>query len=363
VAITKAYRFLFYPASDAAKSDSYLRREIVPPQDQGDTDLDQTNVIVRVLHNLQKVRTADDSPLPAQYLYARAWDRNQASMTTEELRRTFARKIGLPILLDVHQLQRSVANGVENQVWLYYDAREEFAYDHESPPAFWQIGESSYLYTPTEAARLNLRIKGKWQPLEKEGKGTGATEEEPPEEEILDIIGGRPRQVKGTGVPAQAFQQMRDQCDEHDAVAIRRLQIHFHGIERGRANDLAAIGLAIPQMGKARFGIRLKLAVQFAGGLEPDARSTGEYMELDFQGNWDRYRQLRKVCEDMAREKESQINVDFRLFVDFERDVAVDDIQQLGTIRDVLTQMEMGPIEVEAEPVYGRGVLSSDEQP
>ena len=54
----------------------------------------------------------------------------------------------------------------------------------------------------------------------------------------------------------------------------------------------------------------------------------------------------------LRREKESQINVDMRLIVDFERDVALDDLQQLGTIQDVLTQMEMGPIQVQAEPVY-----------
>ena len=349
VAITKAYRFLFYPTADAPKSHAFLRRETVPPQDQGDTDIDQTNVIVRVLHNLRQVRTADDSPPPARYLMAKAWDRNQTDMTTEELRRAFARKIGLPILLDVGQLQRSIENGVKTKVWLYYDAQEQFAYDDESPPAYWQIGDHARLYTPDEAARLNLRVKGKWQPPRAgdEGEGPGVPDQdEPPEEWLEEILGsGRPSRMQGAGVPAQAFQQMRDQCAEHGVIAIRRLQISFQGIERGRANDLAAVGLAIPQMGKAKFGIKLKLAVQF--GSPPD-----EYLELDFQGGWDRYKRLKQVSDAFAREKEGQINVDMRLIVDFERDVALDDLQQLGAIQDVLTQMEMGPIQVQAEPVY-----------
>jgi hypothetical protein len=344
VAITKAYRFLFYPSADALKTHAYLRRETVPPQDQGDTDVDQTNVIVRVLHNLQKVRMADDGALPAQFLQAKAWDKNQTDMTTEDLRRAFARRIGLPILLDINLLRGSIENGVKTKVWLYYDAREEFAYDHESPPTHWQIGDYARLYTPAEASRLNLRIKGKWQPPS-EGEGPGREEEEPPEDWLDDILGtGRPGRVRGEGVPAQAFQQMRDQCSEHEAVALLRLRIRFQGMEKGRASDLSAIGLAIPQMGKAQFGIKLKLAVQFGG-------APGEYVELDFQGDWDRYKRLKQVSDAFAREKSSLIKVDFDLFCDFERDVPLDDAQ-LGVIQDVLTQMEMGPIRLEAEPVY-----------
>jgi hypothetical protein len=199
------------------------------------------------------------------------------------------------------------------------------------------------LYTPAEASRLKLRIKGKWQPPD-DGE-TGKGEDEPPDDLIDDIIGtGRPSRMRGEGVPAQAFQQMRDQCNEHEATAIRRLQIQFQGIEKGRANDLAAIGLAIPQMGKAQFGVKLILAVQFGGA--PD-----EYVEVNFQGDWDRYKRLKQVSDAFAREDDSTINVEFRLVVDFNRDVALQD-RQLGDIQDVLTQMEMGPIRLEAEPVY-----------
>src|SRR5690606_37948258 len=54
VAITKTYRYLFYPSADGPKDAAFLRRETVPPQGQGDTNPDQVNVIVRLLHNLEK---------------------------------------------------------------------------------------------------------------------------------------------------------------------------------------------------------------------------------------------------------------------------------------------------------------------
>jgi hypothetical protein len=342
VAITKAYRYLFYPTSDAPQAQAYLRRETVPPQEQGDTDVDQTNVVVRVLHNLKKVRTADDDPLPAQYLFVKAWDKNQVEMTTEDLRKAFARKIGLPLLLDVNQLKRSIESGVKAGVWVYYSAQEDFGYDHASPPAMWQIGDTSYLYTPAEAARLNLRIKGKWQPPAVGGEPE--VEEEPPEDELIDIIGPtRPRQVKGMGVPAQAFQQLFDQCQEYGVAGLRRLQLAFHGIEQSRVKDLKAIGLSIPQMGKATFGVRLKLILQFDN--QPD-----KYFDLNFQGDWDRYKRLKQITDTFAGEA-STINVDFRLVAEFDADLSPS-APELGVVRDVLEQMGLGIIQLEAEAVY-----------
>lgn len=345
VAITKAYRYLFYPTGDASKAHAYLRRETVPPQDQGDTDTDQTNVVVRVLHNLQKVRTVDDDPLPAQYLFAKAWDKNQGVMTTEELRRAFARKIGLPLLLDVNQLKRSIESGVKAGVWVYYSAQEDFAYDRESPPALWQIGESSYLYTPAEAARLNLRIKGKWQPPQSDGGGSGVEiEEEPPDDVLEGVIGpSRPRQVSGRGVPAQAFQQLLDQCQEYGVAGLRRLQLSFQGIEQGRVTDLKAMGLSIPQMGKADFGIKLKLTVQFDG-------QNDSYLQIDFQGDWNRYKRLKQISDAFAGEGSSS-HIEFRLISEFERDLPPA-APELGLIRDVLEQMSLGTILLEAEAIY-----------
>lgn len=350
IAITKAYRYLFYPTSDAPKTQAFLRRETVPPQGQGDTNIDQTNVVVRVLHNLQKVRTSDDNPLPAAYLKTKAWDKNQVEMTTEDLRRAFARKVGLPLLLDVNQLQRTLENGVKTRQWVYYDTRDDWAYDHESPPTFWEISDHMRLYDPAEAARLNLRIKGKWQPPQPPPDGgagpTPPDDEEAPPDEWIDVItgGGRPSRIEGSGPPAQAFQQIWDRCEEHDVTAVRRLQLSFYGSSKSHADSLAAVGLCIPQMGKADFGINLKLTVQF----DPPP---GEQFVLDFQGQWDRYKRFKQITDAFAREEVHSLLVEFKLVVDFSRAVPRNDMQ-LKTIQDVLTQMGMGPIAVMAEPVY-----------
>lgn len=349
VAITKTYRYLFYPTRDAPKGHAFLRREVVPPQGQGDTNIDHTNVVVRVLHNLQKVRTSDDNSLPAAYLKSKAWDKNQVEMSTEELRRAFARKVSLPLLLDVTQLQKSVENGVKTGQWVYYDTKEDWAFDQDSPPTYWKIGDHARLYTPAEAARLGLRIKGKWQPPQPPPGGSEVTtvigdEDEPPEDLITQILGnGRPPQMEGSGLPAQAFQQIWDQCAEHQAIAVRRLTLSFSGLSKGHADNMVAVGLAIPQMGKAEFGIILDLSIEF--------ETPGEKFVLNFQGKWDRYKRFKQVTDAFAREQPRSLFVTFKLIVDFGRDVPLPD-EQLKIIQDVLTQMGMGPVTVTAEPIY-----------
>lgn len=350
IAITKAYRYLYYPSGDASKKHAFLRRETVPPQGQGDTNIDQTNVVVRVLHALQKVRLSDDSPLSGAYVKSKAWDRNQAEMSTEELRRAFARKVGLPLLLDVNQLQRSVENGVKNGQWVYYDTRDEWAYDHESPPTFWRVGEDTRLFEPAEAQRLNLHIKGKWQPAQPT-LGTDGGEDEgdllpPPPSGIIDrIVGdGRPAQLQGEGPASQAFQQILDEGAEHELTGIRELRLSFYGTGKSEADSLVALGLAIPQMGKADIGIWLRLNIQF----DPQGE---ERFDLDFQGRWDRYKRLKSITDAFAREEVHSLLVECKLVIDFDREVSIND-PQLQTIRDVLAQMNMGRLDITAVPVY-----------
>jgi hypothetical protein len=352
VAITKAYRYLYYPSSDALKSNAYLRRETLPAQDQGDVDKDQTNVILRVLRVLKKVQTADDDILSAYYVKSKAWDHNQSSMTTEDLRKTFARKIGLRILLDIGQLKKTIKNGVDQKVWVYYDSQDEFGYDHESPPPAWQINDQALLYTPEEAGRLDIRIKGKWKPPEG-GGGPGPGPEamcpvcgNPEDQCTCGIIidnGGIPSKFQGEGAVNQAFQQIIDLCQEHDIAKISRMFIKVDGIGKQIANDMRALGLAIPQFGKGRYAVEQNLKATYGG------EAGRESFEQTFQGGWDRYKRLKSISDAFGQEAD-EMKASMRVGTEFEAGLAVDSAQ-FATIRDVLIALELGKIQVEAVPV------------
>jgi len=357
IAITKAYRYLYYPTPDAPKAHAFLRRETLPAQDQGEVEKDQTNVVLRVLRALKKVLTADDDMLSAMYVKAKAWDHNQASMSTEELRRAFARKIALRILLDVGQLKKTIKNGVEMKVWVYYDSTEEFGYDHESPPPAWQISEEALLYTPEEAARLKIRIKGKWKPPADEGRRTnneGASAICPvcgkPEDQCTCgvAVGGGPGQQKparlqGQGAVAQAFGQISDLCAEHKITHLRRLSIKADGLGKQAAADVRGLGLAIPQFGKGRYVVDQNIIATFGQG------ATAESFTLSFRGGWDRYKRLRSLAEAFCSEAD-ELKATMRVTGEFEEGLEVAGMQ-FAMIRDVLATLELGKISVEATPV------------
>ncbi len=356
VAITKAYRYLYYPSADAPRADSFLRRETLPAQEQGDVDKDQANVVLRVLRALGKALTADEEPKSALFVKSKAWDNNQESMSSEDLRKVFARKVSLPILLDPGQLKKTIQNGVKTGVWLYYDSVEEFAYDHESPQPAFKISEEVILYMPAEAARLGLRIKGKWMPQPAPGVASNISAETNcpvcgnPESACTcgENIGGGagiPSKLNGEGVPAQAFQQVADQCQEHNIERLARLFIRIEGTGKALAGGVRSLGLAIPQFGKSRFGVELDIKATYGQG---DLRET---FSQHFSGGWERYKRLKGVLEPFLQEAD-ELKIMMRVACLFDAGLEVNG-QQFETIRDVLTTLDLGKILIEAVPVIG----------
>jgi hypothetical protein len=351
IAITKAYKYLYYPAADAPKANVFLLRETLPAQDQGDVEKDQTNVVLRVLRALKKTLTADDDTLSAIYAKSKAWDQNQVTMSTDDLRKAFARKPGLRILLDVGQLKKTIKNGVETKVWIYYDANEQFGYDHESPPPAWQIGDDTILYLPDAAAKLQVRIKGKWQPKPDGGGGSTPIEDvcpvcKMPADHCVCGIGGggkqAPAKLQGQGAVNQAFQQVLDLCQEHKIERLKLLSIKIEAANKQAAGDLRALGLAIPQFGKGRFTVTQDVLASYGAG------ATVESFRSDFRGGWERYKRLKQIVDAFAQEAD-ELKATMRVNAEFEGGLPVAG-EQFAAMRDVLVALEVGKVLVEAVP-------------
>jgi hypothetical protein len=349
VAITRAYRYLYYPTADAPKSSDFLRRETLPAQDQGEVDQDQTNVVLRVLRALNKVLTTDDQILSAQFVRSKSWGRDQTYMSTEELRRTFARGVGLRMLLDVGQLKRTIRNGVENGIWVYYDSREDFAYDADSPMPAYEISEETILYLPEEAQRRGLRIKGKWKENgELEGKGEVVTCPVCGNPEDQCTCGrpsgdGTPAKVQEEGAPAKAFQRILDQCHDHRITHLKEIYVSIEGSGAAAGNDLRALALIVPQLGKGSYSLELALVTTF--GEAPN----DEVFELKYEGGWERYKRFRAMVDDMTKEASSQ-QVRARLRIVGDEPIDVDG-DRLSTLKELFSALEIDSIRVEAVPM------------
>jgi hypothetical protein len=344
VAITKCYRHMYYPSADAPRKHSNLAHQALQAEEQGKVQQDQTEVVLKALKNLEKVLTADDKPLNAQYVKAKAWPINAVAVTTEDLRREFAKRLGLKMLLDINQLKKTIREGVQKGNWVYYPVSEGIGYGEPSPNPMVEISEDATLYTKEEAQRVGIKIKG----AEQEDHVCPVCEKVPcvcGEEDGTGVDETKPKRVLGEGTPAQAFQSLSDQCHDHGVKVLARLFIRVEGMGKDAARDMRSLGLAIPQMGKARFQLDQRLVLEFDGG---------EKFQVEFSGSWDRYKRIKSVTDQLSQEA---TNASCRMAVraDFEEGLSVEG-DQFHTIRDVLDSLGMGKVIVDGQVQTGEPV-------
>lgn len=337
VAITKCYRHLYYPSADAPRKAGNLAHHALLADEQGKVQHDQTEVVLKALKTLEKVLTADDKPLNAPYVKAKAWDANAVSISTEDLRRQFAKKLGLKMLLDINQLKKTIREGVQKGQWIYYPASEGIGYGEPSPTPMIEISEDATLYVPDEAKRVGIKIKG----AEPEPQVCPVCNKVPCMCDQDDAEGddGKPVRVSSEGPPAQAFQTIVDQCHDQGVKALVRLFIRVEGMGKDAARDVRSLGLAVPQMGKAQYQVDQKLVLEFDGG---------EKFEVKFAGSWDRYKRIKSVTDALSQEA-ANASVQMAVRAEFEGGLSVES-DQFHTIRDVLDSLGMGKIVVDGQP-------------
>lgn len=350
IAITRAYRYLYYPSADVPEEAGGLARETLPAQDQGDVKQDQSDIVLRALSQLDKILTADDRPLAAAFVNARAWPKGQQVLSTRDLAREFAKRLNLKILLDPNQLKRTIKDGCAKGTWIYFDASEQIGYGPNSPQPLVEISDEAQLYTPEEAQRVQLRIKGEEPPAGAElcplcgqspcvcdsEQGSAAADGGAPE------TPSRPTPVSAhaEAAPAQAFQQVADQFHDRGAPLIGELRLRIEGSTSDASKQLKALGLAVPQLARASAAIQLDLRAEY-----DDASQ--EQVELNLAFSWDRYKRVKGAVDTLAQEA-TALHLTAVLTLRYPEGVETSS-SDYQAMRDLFENLELGRIVLEAE--------------
>ena len=122
IALTGAYRHLFYPDFDQVKAPEGLKHYVLPAQDasaiKGNSN--QQDIILKALKDCQKIRTDEPlKPYASAYIQQKVWAAGLDSITTKALKETFAKDLSLKFLLDVEVslFRDTIRQGLIDGVW------------------------------------------------------------------------------------------------------------------------------------------------------------------------------------------------------------------------------------------------------
>jgi hypothetical protein len=292
-----------------------------------------------VLRQLDKVLTGDDKSLSAAYVKSKAWPTGKNYVSTEELRRAFAQRLGLRMLLDLNQLKQTIRDGCKKSgTWVYQAPGDSGVYGLPSPVPTIEISEDAVLYTPEEAKTIGLAVKGEEKPKCPVcghpidqcvcGEEFGKKEKD---------VAKKP--LSCDGAPAQAFQKVLDLAHDQKIDRIRRLSVKVEGTGKEASNDSRLVGLAVPQMGKGTFRVTQTMNCEFGD----------ETFSVTFAGSWDRYKQVKNLTDAFGKQAE-KVQVRTELRADFDEGLSLDG-EQFQTIRDVFAQLGFGKLSLTAEPL------------
>jgi hypothetical protein len=121
IALTNAYRHLFYPANDPVKAPKGLMHYPLPAQDSSTVkgNRNQQDIVLKALKDCAKVRPEDAGPYAPAYVLQKVWPPGIDRWTTKALREQFAKDLGLNMLLDaeVAKLRDTLRRGLQAGQW------------------------------------------------------------------------------------------------------------------------------------------------------------------------------------------------------------------------------------------------------
>ncbi len=121
VALTNAYRHLFYPTSDPVKAPKGLMHYTLPAQDSSDVkgNGNQQVTILKALKDCQKIRPDEAAAYAPAYILQKVWLAGLDHWTTKSLKEAFAKDLNLNILLDaeVSKLRDTIRQGLASGQW------------------------------------------------------------------------------------------------------------------------------------------------------------------------------------------------------------------------------------------------------
>ena len=326
LAIQQCYRHVFYPSRvRLGAGDADLGHTAIDTHSASVTPGAGQQQIVRVLHELNELRLAEDQPDSPAYVRDRT-PLKKGEMTTLALRNEFRRDPVLPILIGDDVFIRGVRRGIEQGEYVY--RRGELLFGQGDPAASIEIDEQAVVFTMAYARNTGIWPRpqqaaaepetGRQEFVQPAGGATGGVVAEPPVAPSIGRAAAAPDQLSAEGLLREALAQVWEQARARGIGDIGTLTIRLY--EAGDAFRLMGAVGSVQGADKT---------VTIEGGYE--TRDGGSF-ELDFRGPPVDAQPVREFLEPQLRDARSQsLQVGFEL-------VFTDGLPMQGDAAEKLTE-------------------------
>ena len=338
IAITRAYRHLFYPGGMDQNAIRF-RHHALNVDDQGSIRANHTETVLSVLVNdLDKVKTSDSALRSPAVVKREVFGAAEGTLALTILAGRYSERPRLPLIISPTYFQEIVRAGVRNGTWLYYDTGEDTAYDTLEPIGDIVFDAEHMVMLPDEVAKRDISV---WSP---------DPEPSPPDDDedegvVIDpypIVDEPVVHLFKTGEPRRALADLQAGAQDSGWKSFGSLSINWTGDGGDAALSMGHLRTLMGQMAGNEASVEFSLACEFGDG---------SALTTQYQGAYARYQSVAAALEGQASQSDKAF-VELTLALKFEGGLDID-APEFTDLRDAFELVSLGHTTLSAERFDG----------
>ena len=334
IAITRAYRHLFYPDGMVQNAIAF-RHHALNVDDQGSGRVNHTETVLNVLVNdLDKVKISDSGLRAPVRVKQEVFGTAEGALALSALVERYSERPRLPLIISPTYFQEIVSAGVKSKTWLYFDAGQNTAYDTLEPVGDIVFDADHMLMLPDEVVRRGISV---WSPEPKP---------EPPKKDDDEGVRDVPKpsydkpttSLSSVGEPRRALAELTVGAQDQGWQSIRQLSMNWTGEGGDAAQSMRHLGTLMGQLSGSGATVACNLTCEFGDK---------GVLETQYRGDYARYQSMAGTLETQASQADGAF-VDLTLTLEFANGLAIG-APELSDLRDAFELVSLGHTTLAAE--------------
>ena len=340
IAITSAYRHIFYPAG-VNNSTTTLRHHPLSIDDQGGGQVNQTETILKALvDDLEQIKTAESALRSPAVVKNEVFGPNEGGLALSTLMERYAERPRLPLIIAPTYFKEVVRTGVINKTWLYYDCAANLAYDNLAPVTDIVLDADHMVMLPEEVASRGISI---WSPAPPPDRPKPDDDDQNPDPPA-PAPHRTPTFAYAEGESRWALAEVLTSAQDGLWPSIGSISIKWSGEGNAAVTSMSALRTLMGQISGGEPAVECSLVCEFNGGGQ---------LKTEYLGSYQRYQSMANTLETQAGQADRAL-AGMTIYITYANGLAIN-APQIADLRDAFGLVSLGPTQIEVHRHDGAG--------